>query len=285
MNAKPRIIIVCHVGMSTSETLRSKIVTNFYVDVKGTFSVRKAEIWLEKNEVDLIISTVEFIHQTIPSIHVNPYLSKNDKNLIQNELRQVTVPVNIDQLIKTIEKNAVIENKIELKKDLNSYFGITRDINESKGVYQPMLQEVLNEDTVSVNVECSNRNEAVIESGKLLVKAGYAEERYIQAMIDNVLKNGTYIVIAPGIAIPHARPEEGAKEIGLSIVTLKEPVVFGHPTNDPVKIVIGLCAVDHQTHLKALSELVDILGDSLKVKKLNKAENTKEVMEIIKGGN
>ena len=97
-------------------------------------------------------------------------------------------------------------------------------------------------------------------------------------------ENGTYIVIAPGIAMPHARPECGAKKIGISLMTLKEPVVFGHKVNDPVKIVIGLCAVDHQTHLTALSELVEILNDKEKIELILKAGSPKEIMDVVKKG-
>jgi mannitol/fructose-specific phosphotransferase system IIA component (Ntr-type) len=82
--------------------------------------------------------------------------------------------------------------------------------------------------------------------------------------------------------MPHARPEEGALDIGLSIVTLKEPVVFGHPKNDPVKIVVGLCAIDHQSHLKALTELADILMDEKKVERITSAETAEQILEIIK---
>lgn len=70
----------------------------------------------------------------------------------------------------------------------------------------------------------------------------------------------------------------------MSIITLKNPIVFGHPSNDPVRLVIGLSAVDSQTHLKALSELVDILEKEECVNSILAANSSKEVMEIIKRG-
>lgn len=48
--------------------------------------------------------------------------------------------------------------------------------------------------------------------GELLEKSGAIEPRYIDAMINTVKEIGPYIVIAPGIAMPHARPEAGAKK-------------------------------------------------------------------------
>ncbi|WP_414839743.1 PTS sugar transporter subunit IIA [Carnobacterium sp. TMP28] len=147
-----------------------------------------------------------------------------------------------------------------------------------------LLLDILTPDMIQVNYECKTRDEAVSLVGQLLVTKGYAKESYINAMIRNIATNGSYIVIAPGIAMPHARPEEGVLAIGLSLVTLKEPVVFGHPKNDPVTIVIGLCAVDHQSHLEALSELVDILGNEEKIRGIKEATSAKEMLAIIKGG-
>ena len=147
-----------------------------------------------------------------------------------------------------------------------------------------MLLEVLTEELIRTSVLCHTRDEAVCASGDLLVANGHAKPSYVNAMIENVEENGTYIVIAPGIAMPHARPEKGALDIGLSIVTLKEPVVFGHPKNDPVRLIIGLCAIDHQTHLLALSELVEILANEATVNELLQAQSPEEAMTIIKGG-
>ena len=133
-------------------------------------------------------------------------------------------------------------------------------------------------------MEITTRDEAVSASGELLYQNGFAEKEYIDAMLENVRKNGNYIVIAPGIAMPHARPECGAKKIGFSLMTLKEPVKFGHRTNDPVKIVIGLCAIDHQTHLTALSELVEILNDQDKMQAILDSDTSVDIMNIIKEG-
>ena len=71
-------------------------------------------------------------------------------------------------------------------------------------------------------------------------------------MIETTIELGPYCAIAPGIAIPHARPEAGAKENGYSAVTLAEPVEFGSPDNDPIFLVLGFCALDHDSHIESL---------------------------------
>ncbi|MGM0214063.1 PTS sugar transporter subunit IIA [Enterococcus sp. AZ109] len=148
-----------------------------------------------------------------------------------------------------------------------------------------MLEEILTEALIDLNFPAATREEAMTRSGELLVENNLATPDYIRGMLKNVEENGTYIVIAPGIALPHARPEEGALAPGISIVTLKEPVVFGHPQNDPVKLVIGLCATDQETHLDALVALVELLAQEGMLERFVLAERTEDIMEIIKGGN
>lgn len=144
-----------------------------------------------------------------------------------------------------------------------------------------MLEEVLTKGSIEAKYPAQDRNEAVRESGRLLVKVGAADPNYVDAMINNVDINGTYIVIAPGIAMPHARPETGAKKVGFSLVTLAEPIRFGHPTNDPVKLVIGLCATDYESHLKALAELVSLLSDENRVQAIIGAKNADTIYQLI----
>ncbi len=280
----PNVIIVCNAGISTSEILKSRLQAIFHVNILGTFSVRNASLWLKEHYPDFIISTVPFQSKDIPVIKVNPYLSDYDIKEIQNQLSFLTTRIHLSDVMNIIRKYVEIEeNKLApLKNELGIYLGITENSQLKKGIYQPMLKEILTIDLIKAKYEAASRDEAVTESGRLLVNQGLADESYIQAMLKNVEVNGTYIVISPGIAMPHARPEEGALDIGLSIVTLKEPVVFGHPKNDPVKIVVGLCAIDHQSHLKALTELADILMDEKKVERITSAETAEQILEIIK---
>ncbi len=69
------------------------------------------------------------------------------------------------------------------------------------------------------------------------------------------------MVIAPGIALAHARPENDTLQVGMSIVTLSTPVNFGSEANDPVELVIAFCGIDHHSHVKMLKELANFLMD------------------------
>jgi mannitol/fructose-specific phosphotransferase system IIA component (Ntr-type) len=49
---------------------------------------------------------------------------------------------------------------------------------------------------------------------------------YVTAIVEQHRTLGPYYVLAPGLAMPHARPEEG-KGLGLSLLKLKQGVSFG----------------------------------------------------------
>lgn len=124
-----------------------------------------------------------------------------------------------------------------------------------------MISDLFTEKTVAVDVVAKNWEEAVCYGGKLLVDAGLTQEMYTEAMVNNVKNMGEYIVIAPGLAMPHARPEYGVKTLGMGLVKLKEPVCFGNAEYDPVDILVFLCAVDQTAHIKALAQLMQLIED------------------------
>ena len=118
-------------------------------------------------------------------------------------------------------------------------------------------------------------------AGNALVSSKRVTETYIQEMIDAFEELGPYMVIAPGIALAHARPSKSVLETGLSLVTLSEPVVFGSLNNDPVRLVIGLSAVDHDSHIDLMAALSELLMNETKVNILLQADKEPEVRQTL----
>ncbi|MFD1414459.1 PTS sugar transporter subunit IIA [Oceanobacillus jeddahense] len=139
----------------------------------------------------------------------------------------------------------------------------------------------LEESIVKIGVEVTNAYEAIEAAGNLLVEDELIEESYIEAMKNAYKENGPYFVLAPHIAIPHARPEDGVKEPSVSLVQLKNPVEFGHSANDPVRLVFGLGASSSDEHLTLLRKLTLLLNDAVNVDKLTRATTYEEVKKIV----
>lgn len=143
------------------------------------------------------------------------------------------------------------------------------------------LKDILTEDLIDTQVDVANWEEAVRAVGRLMVRQGAIEERYIDGMIRTAKELGPYIVIAPGIAIPHSRPEDGVLRNSMAFITLKTPIEFGNKDNDPVRLVIAFGAVDKDQHIATLADLARILEQPDKVQALQSATNAREFMDIM----
>ena len=141
----------------------------------------------------------------------------------------------------------------------------------------PALAKAFGEDSIRVGAIALDREHAIEMAGELLVASGRSTPEYTESMLEAVAENGPYIVIAPGIALAHGRPSEAVLEIGLSLVTLAEPVIFGNEANDPVRLVIGLCAIDHSSHIDIMAELATFLGDRSSVNNLLNAVHNDQI--------
>jgi PTS system ascorbate-specific IIA component len=142
----------------------------------------------------------------------------------------------------------------------------------------------LEENLVAFDVEVSSPDEAIRAAGKLLVEGGVVEESYVEAMVQSYHANGPYFVLAPQIALPHARPEDGVNEASVSFVRVTSPVVFGSAANDPVKLVFALGASSSNEHLEILQKLMMLLNSQENVEKLMEITSYSEMKQLI-GGN
>ncbi len=134
---------------------------------------------------------------------------------------------------------------------------------------------------ISTKATAADWREAIRLSGDGLVAGGATTDEYTGQMIAAVEEHGPYIVIAPGIALAHARPSDAVLHGGLSWVSLDAPVEFGHPKNDPVTLVIGLAAVDHTTHIDVLKAMAGVLSNKAVRARLEVATTDVEVRSIL----
>lgn len=101
------------------------------------------------------------------------------------------------------------------------------------------LKKMLTEEMVRLDPPLLSTPEEVIEyCGNILVENKKAKAGYVKEMIDSYQRFGPYMVMAPGLALPHARPGGNVKEPCISFVKLKEPVCF----IIRVMILFGLCS-------------------------------------------
>ena len=139
----------------------------------------------------------------------------------------------------------------------------------------------LTETGIVLSAEAADWRAAVRVAGGALVSMGAARDGYSDEMIRMIEEHGPYVVIAPGLALAHARPGPDVLADGLAVVTLEQPVPFGHPHNDPVRVVLGLAILRVETHLASVAAIANIFNDSDAVSALAAATTPDEVLQIM----
>lgn len=145
-----------------------------------------------------------------------------------------------------------------------------------------MALDVLTEDKITIREKVNDWEEAIHIASEPLVAQDYIEPGYVEAMIESVKTLGPYIVIAPNVAIAHARPDDNVNKVGMSLLKLDIPINFSEKGHEAA-LVFVFCSTDHTSHLTILQQLAQVLGDTRHIEALMRAQDKETMMTIFKG--
>ncbi|AJI94722.1 phosphotransferase enzyme II, A component [Yersinia ruckeri] len=144
-----------------------------------------------------------------------------------------------------------------------------------------MLKKLLTADVVQVVEQAKDWRDAIATSCKPLIDNGAIEPRYVEAIYRSHEAIGPYYVVGPGIAMPHARPEEGVNRLSLALTVISSGVSFNAEENDPVKLLIVLAATDSNSHIEAISQLAQLFDNENDVNSILNAKTTQDILSVI----
>lgn len=144
-----------------------------------------------------------------------------------------------------------------------------------------MITTWLPMENIQIVDSVSDWKQAIRLSAQPLLAKETITEDYIQAIFNSHQKLGPYYVLAPGLAMPHARPEQGVIKNGLSLLHIKQGVFFDAEENDPIYVVIMLCAISGDEHINMITALADIFSDDKRLSALLKASSMEAIQTVI----
>ncbi|WP_414048557.1 BglG family transcription antiterminator [Macrococcus animalis] len=272
-------IVACPNGMAISQSLTQKL-KNYFPSLIFLSPTSISKVHEVRDQVDIIFST-HALKSDKPVYLITESLSVNELEYLNEKLNEkLNIPFrpeySINDLMDVIKDYAEVKNEQQLYRAIAQLLKPKHHFREG---YQPMLKELLTEEFIQTHLEVTTWQESIKQASAPLLSKNIITEEYINAMINSVIDLGPYIVIMPDIAIPHARPEDGALEVGLAFANFKEPVIF--PNDKSVKAMIVLSAKDQNAHLKALAEMTEILGKNKYLSILKTATNKEEIINLI----
>ncbi|GAL26957.1 ascorbate-specific PTS system EIIA component [Vibrio variabilis] len=134
---------------------------------------------------------------------------------------------------------------------------------------------ICNEENLSVDAALDITCSKLLEQGKV-------EASYLEAIKAKHKEIGAYYVLAPKIAMPHARPEDGVKEAALQVTVFKNGVDLESEDNGDVYFSITLAAMDSDSHIQTIMALAELFQNDDDVEAIIAAESEAAIIEILK---
>ncbi|MGG0662280.1 BglG family transcription antiterminator [Bacillus altitudinis] len=280
--AKRSVYIVCGEGIGTSHMLKTQLLELIgYIDIRGLLSKRSYEE-LTSIDADFVVSTTPISFKGKPVHLVHPILTAYEKKTLL-QYGEGSEPKldehHVNALFNIIQQHTIVQNEKALLHDLKELLHPTY-VSHQKG-WKPVLNDLLTEETIQLQQTADTWQEAITKAAQPLLDQQAIQESYVKAMIQSVHQNGPYIVIAPQVAIPHARPEDGVNKLSMSLMSCHQPVSFSKDGKKQVRLIIVLAAIDSMTHLKALKQLTMLLSEEKRVRQLIEAEELAAIQQLI----
>ncbi|HBL7016195.1 TPA: PTS mannitol transporter subunit IICBA [Serratia marcescens] len=140
----------------------------------------------------------------------------------------------------------------------------------------------LSESNVFLNLQASDKEQAIRFAGEQLVKGGYVEPEYVPAMLEREKLTSTYL--GESIAVPHGTIEAKDRVLRTGVVFCQYPqgVRFGDEEDEVARLVIGIAARNNE-HIQVITSLTNALDDESVIERLANTTSVQEVLDLLGG--
>ena len=276
-----KVILICGLGYGSSKVLEQSLKENYDLDIVDVlpYYLIKTSMPNYKN-IDLILSTID-LEETydIPVIKINPLLKEQDFILLSKYgIRKNITKISLKQIMDIIKNNTTITDEYKLINDLKNKLEnkIIDDLSEA-GI---ILKKMLNKNNVQFVNKVNNWKEAITKAGNILQKNGFIKQDYVEEMIKLIEKHGAYIIIEEGMAIPHAPISKNVLKTGISLLIIKEKVLF--PNGKGANIFLSFATINKTEHLGILNDLFELITKYNFIEKISKITEYEELEEFFR---
>ncbi|WP_323664763.1 PTS mannitol transporter subunit IICBA [Pectobacterium carotovorum] len=135
---------------------------------------------------------------------------------------------------------------------------------------------------VFLNQHATDKEQAIRFAGEQLVKGGYVEPAYVEAMLEREKLTSTYL--GESIAVPHGTIEAKDRVLKTGVVFCQYPegVRFGDEDDEVARLVIGIAARNNE-HIQVITSLTNALDDDAVIERLAHTQDVQEVLDLLSG--
>ncbi|MFV0381951.1 MAG: BglG family transcription antiterminator [Breznakia sp.] len=274
------ILIVCPNGISTGNMLRGEVMSLVTNATKITV-VAADQYRTLKNHYTVTISTM-FLEKSEKNIVVNPILSDADRISILKKclVQETTLKISSIEILNIVRPYVKVEDIEKIEEALRRYIKGVEHSQINPLMENPRgLLHYLMPSHVQVTQEKMQWETALQMASIPLLKTESIEKRYVDEMIHQTKNMGTYMFISEDVMLAHAKSEDGARKVDISLTLFHHPPIFEN--HKKARIILVLSATDKVKHLKILSDIMQIFSDKNAIKVMKRCDTKQEVLQYL----
>ena len=251
------ILLICSGGYGTSRLVADRIEKEYEVkviDVISYFELFDGDL----GNVDIIVSTIKTKEKDfngIPVVTVSPFFTINDQKILgsYNLVKRQVNETEIIEILDIINKN--IDNEIKLKNELSKVVFLDKKKNKNSGLLDFVTKEEL-----CILERAGNWQESIKTAGNMLLKNNKITEKYIDEIIHITETFGAHFVFQNEVAIPHGDASKNVNISSVSILKLREAVLF--PGDKKVSLIFFISAKRKKDHVKSIEDIIKLMKNT-----------------------
>ncbi|HBC7470306.1 TPA: PTS mannitol transporter subunit IICBA [Klebsiella oxytoca] len=256
-----KIIVACDAGMGSSAMGAGVLRKKVHDAGLSNISVTNCAINNLPPDVDLVITHRDLTERAMRQVPQAQHISLT--NFLDSGLY-----TSLTERLVVAQRHT--DNEEKVRDSLKDSFDAS-DTNLFK----------LGAENIFLGRKAATKEEAILFAGEQLVKGGYVEPEYVQAMLDREKLTSTYL--GESIAVPHGTIEAKDRVLKTGIVFCQYPegVRFGEEEDEVARLVIGIAARNNE-HIQVITSLTNALDDESVIERLAKTTSVEEVLTLLK---
>lgn len=259
-----KIIVACDAGMGSSAmgagVLRKKVQDAGLTNI----SVTNSAINSLPDDVDLVITHRDLTERAMRQVPHAQHISLT--NFLDSGLYT-------DLTARLVEVNKTSQYKEKVNTTLSDSL-----VSEQENEHLFRLSE----SNIFLGLHASTKEDAIRFAGEQLVKGGYVQQEYVEAMLAREQLTSTYL--GESIAVPHGTIEAKDRVLKTGIVFCQYPagIRWGDDEDDSARLVIGIAARNNE-HINVITKLTTALDEDGVIDRLANTTSVEEVLAILRG--
>lgn len=285
-NAKYSAVVVCSNGIIMSNIL-IKILKNIFPEISFLGTMSSREFSESDHDFNIVFSNMP-LKTKLRNYIVKPNMTSSEKTTLRyrvlKDLGLEKVDYQLNALLNLIAKYTKVDDEAKLRNEIISILLSDSEKNDRKsedtGKLPNLLSYIKEKYIKVISSKKTDWKDALYQALEPLIEDNKVEDQYYFELVDQISNRYNYSFLGQDMAIPHAVPEKGIKDDGISLLISHYPIKL--PYGKKVRIIAPIAFFHMDRYLNAINQLANLSTNDREINKLLNTNTSEQAFTILK---